>query len=463
MQNLNCTTSKLACAQNKTADQVVAAEKQAISTFLNDTKNQWVLPAAVFRPTVDKSLITGDFADLLKSGKYNKKANVLWGYTHDEANAFVTMLLPNPVPVADIDTEFPKLIPYNQTRVLIKSPYYKKDNSTDSVRYAYAQGLTDFYWICPTQIFSRAAAKQKSTFYTYRMDYGRSSASALGVPPSPLCVGKVCHADDLIPSFGSGDVIFGVEQTGDDARFARQVIDRFTTFAKTGNPNPPKSYIGAGRNLGPASWNPDVTKVHWPKYDMSNPVYSFALANSSVTKNGDAKRCAWIDNNTQYDYQVHGPGGRFVPIFPPIPNPSSSSTKTTSRTKTSTEITYIQTPSFVPGQPTVTDTITTALTTMTTEAPITSQTTPPPSSTDFVSVSISASSSEGASESVSATASTSASLTVAPIVPTTSTATTAVSETTMTEVTTVTEVTATTAAPIETTTTASSAVTITSA
>ncbi|KAG0288051.1 hypothetical protein BGZ96_008107 [Linnemannia gamsii] len=429
MQSLNCTTSDLDCARNKTTDQVVVAETQAISTFIKKPENQWVISAAVFRPTVDKALITGDLAELLKSGEYNKKANVLWGYTHDEANLFVPMVLPNPVPVANIDEEFQKLIPYNRTRVLINSPYYTKDNSTDSVRYAYGEGLTDFYWICPTQIFSRAAAKQMSTFYTYRMDYGRSASLALGIPPTPLCVGKVCHADDIIPSFGSGDALSGGNQTGDDARFARQVIDRFTTFAKTGNPNPPKKYAGTGGNLGPASWNPDVTKVQWPKYNMSNPVYSFALANSSVTNNGDAERCNWIDNNTQYDYQVHGPGGQFIPIFPPNSNPSSSSTKTTSET----EITFIPKPSPVPGS-TVTDTITTVptsyppssmsggqtttdtigivtTTTMTTQAPITNSVPVP--------VPVSASSSGVASESVSATTSTLESLTINSIVPTT--------------------------------------------
>ncbi|KAG0066595.1 hypothetical protein BGZ89_007111 [Linnemannia elongata] len=349
MQNLNCTTSDLACAQNKTTDQMTAAQVNAVSMFLNMTENQRVLSGIVFLPTVDKSLIPADFADLLKSGKYNKKANVLWGFTKDEANAFVTNILPDPVPLADIDKELDRLVPNNRTRVLIKSPYYKVDNSTDSVRKAFGQGLTDYYWICPYLIFSRAGTVQKSNFYTYQMDYGRSAYSALGVPLSPLCEGYVCHADDLIPSFGSGDVVRGIEQTGDDARFARQVIDRFTTFAKTGNPNPPKN----SSNFGAAAQNPDLTRVQWPKYDQSNPVYSFALANSSVTKNGDAGRCEWLSENTQFDYQVNGPGGKFVPIFPPMPKPPTSSTNTGSGT------TLIQTPSSVSARPTATNTITT--------------------------------------------------------------------------------------------------------
>lgn len=420
MQNLNCTSSDIACARNKTTDQVTAAQINASSTFLKQPENQWVLPAAVFRPTVDKSLIPADFADLLNSGKYNKKANVLWGFTKDEGNLFVSGILPDPVPVEDIDKEFDKLVPYNRTRVLIESPYYKKDNSTDSVRKAFGEGISDYYWVCPYLIFSRAGAIQNSNFYTYQMDHGRT-ASILGIPPTPLCQGYVCHGDDLIPSFGSGDVIPGVEQTGDDARFARQVIDRFTTFAKTGNPNPPKN----SPNFGAAAQNPDLTRVQWPKYDQSNPVYSFALANSNVTKNSHAGRCEWLSENTQFDYQVNGPGGEFVPIYPPIPKPPTSSTKTGSGT------TLIQTPSSVSGRPTTTNTLTT-------QAPITTVTTPSPTDSEYVST----------------TSSGSASLTIIPVVPTTTTTdgvtvppTTSAPSPLPTDTTTMT----TTAAPVETT------------
>ncbi|KAK3843289.1 MAG: Carboxylesterase family-domain-containing protein [Linnemannia gamsii] len=310
MQNLGCKTSDLDCARNKTTAEVSSAQAKAMSTFMKEPENQWVLPAAIFRPTVDKSLIPADFVDLLKSGKYNKNANVLWGYTKDEGNLFVPFNFPDPVPLADMDEAFDKQVPYNRTRILIKSPYYKKDNSTESVRQAFGQGNTDYYWTCPMQIFSRAAATQKSNVYTYRMDHGRGTSSALGTPIPPLCVGKVCHADDIIPSFGSGDAVTGSEQTGDDARFARQVIDRFTTFAKTGNPNPNKN-----ENLGAASQNSDLTRVQWPKYDQSNPIFAFSVANSRVVRNGDTGRCNWLNENDQYDFQVNGPSGKFVPLF----------------------------------------------------------------------------------------------------------------------------------------------------
>ncbi|KAF9103412.1 hypothetical protein BGX29_003410 [Mortierella sp. GBA35] len=370
LENLGCKSSDLACAQNKTTAQITAAQVKARNDTVMKPENSWVPFAAVFRPTVDKSLIPGDFAELVKSGNYNKKANIMWGYTKDEANLFIPSYFPNPVPLADVDKEFDKRIPNNRTRILIDSPYYKLDNSTDSVRLAFGEGATDYYWTCPTQIMSRGAAMQKSNVFAYRFDHGRYVSILLGIPPTSLCEGKVCHADDLIPSFGSGDVVAGSEQTGDDAQFARQVIDRFTTFAKTGNPNPNKTRLGA------AVQNPDVTNVQWPKYDQLNPVFIFNLTNSSVSKNGDAGRCAWLDNNTQYDYQVHGPSGEFVPIYPPIPNPPATST--------STSTTFIQTPSSISGRPTTTNTLPT-------QTPITTTTTPPPTTSSTSSSSASGS------------------------------------------------------------------------
>ncbi|KAG0067012.1 hypothetical protein BGZ89_006579 [Linnemannia elongata] len=314
MENLNCTTSDLACAQHKTTDQITAAQLNARAAFLQKPEYQWILTAALFRPTVDKSLIPADFAVLLRAGKHNKKANIMWGYTQNEGNTFVSTILPNSIALDNIDEEFAKLIPNNRTRILIKSPFYKPDNSTDSVRQSFGAGLTDYYWTCPNQNMGRAATAKGSTVYTFLFNHGVPAKNPFGIPSTPLCTGKVCHADDLIPSFGSGDIAPGVEQTGDDARFARQVIDRFTTFAKTGNPNPPKKYSGTGGNLGPASWNQDVAGVEWPKFDESNPVLAFETEKGVVSRDADAAVCKWLNENTQYDFQVNGPGGKFVPL-----------------------------------------------------------------------------------------------------------------------------------------------------
>ncbi|KAF9912016.1 hypothetical protein EC991_001463 [Linnemannia zychae] len=310
MQNLGCKSSDIACARNVTANELVTAQLKAMDTFIKKPENNWVLPAAIFRPTVDKSLIPGDFAELLRTGKYNKKANIMWGYTKDEGHLFVPAALPDPVPLANLDKDLERLIPNPRTRILIKSPYYEINNMTDSVRRAFGDGMTDYYWACPIQNMGRAAAEKGSNLYTFRFDTGISPSDPFGIPPTRLCRNRVCHADDIVPTFGTGDIANN-PQAGEEARLSRQVIDRFTTFAKTGNPNPSKK----AANLGPASWNSDVTDVQWPKYDKTNPVFALSAFNSTVIRNGDAKICGWLSKNTQYDFQVHGPSGKFVPLF----------------------------------------------------------------------------------------------------------------------------------------------------
>ncbi|KAG0068469.1 hypothetical protein BGZ89_004665 [Linnemannia elongata] len=315
MQSLGCKSSDLACAQNKTTDEITAAQTKALDVFLRQPENVWVQTAAIFRPCVDKSLIHADFAELVRTGKYNKKANIMWGSTRDEAGAFVPTIFPDVIPLADEDAELAKRIPDNRTRGLIHSPYYKTNASDpDTVRNTFSAASTDYYWTCPIQVMSRGAAVQTSNVYTYIMDHGRGTDGALVKGLVNFCTGRVCHGDDNIPTFGSGDALPGVEQTGDDARFSRQVIDRFTTFAKTGNPNPNRK--AGGSNLDTASQNPDVANVQWPKYDNSNPVFLFNVTNSTVVRNADVAKCRWTAKNIKFDYQLYGPTGKFVPIFP---------------------------------------------------------------------------------------------------------------------------------------------------
>lgn len=70
--------------------------------------------------------------------------------------------------------------------------------------------------------------------------------------------------------------------------------------------------------LGLAGRNADVTGVRWPKYDgKSDRLFVFEEKESRVEVNQDVtERCQWIKKNVKYDYQVHAPDGKFVPIFP---------------------------------------------------------------------------------------------------------------------------------------------------
>ncbi|KAF9912015.1 hypothetical protein EC991_001462 [Linnemannia zychae] len=317
LKYLGCSPSDLSCAQSKTAAQIQTAEQNATTDVVQTPGNEWLMTAGgTYRPSIDGSFFPGDFAELVRTGNYNRKANILWGSTRDEAAAFIPIVFPQPIPLDQKDQALATYLVEDRAKVLFTSPSYALNESDpDTIRSELSRAITDLLWTCGTQRMSRGTAAQGSKVYTYRFDHGRDIYATFGQPFPPFCRGRICHADDIIPSFGSGDIHQDIVQTGDDARFARQIIDRFTTFAKTGNPNPPKHR--AGTFLGPASQNKDVTDVTWPAYDRSSDkVLAFELENSSVEVGKDTDRCRWIEEHVKYDYQVHSPNGKFVPIFP---------------------------------------------------------------------------------------------------------------------------------------------------
>ncbi|KAF9366455.1 hypothetical protein BGX34_002730 [Mortierella sp. NVP85] len=319
MELLGCEPANLACAQSKTTYEVLVAQNKAMAHVLTNDATTWVPHPTVYRPVVDGNLIPADFANLIQSGRYNTKVNILWGTTRDEGAFFVPAYYPSPIPPQDTQLVLSTMMRDNRTHALLQSPYYKMNESDpDTVRSVFSDMYTDFYFGCALQVMSRGIVthnvktKSKNTpnLYTYKMNHGRMWEAA-GFPTN-FCKNRACHGDDIIPSFGSGAVLPGESQTGDDARFSRQVVDRFSTFAKTGNPNPdPKR-----SQSNSAAQNPDVMNVKWSAYTMSNPLLEVNLKDSTVEQNLDTPRCNWIANNVPFEYQVHGPTGKFVPIYP---------------------------------------------------------------------------------------------------------------------------------------------------
>lgn len=85
----------------------------------------------------------------------------------------------------------------------------------------------------------------------------------------------------------------GLGQSPDDARFARQVMDRFVVFARTGNPNPD---LGGGEGKGDLqAENADVTSVQWAPFNTADrPVLELTLS-SQMSFNAGEEACRWIE------------------------------------------------------------------------------------------------------------------------------------------------------------------------
>ncbi|KAG0014674.1 hypothetical protein BGZ81_000314 [Podila clonocystis] len=124
---------------------------------------------------------------------------------------------------------------------------------------------------------------KRKPVYNFRFNRGRDTP-LVGGGYCSASTGRVCHSADIQPVFASGASVPGFSQTGDDARFARQV---------TGVP-------------GVEGTNPDVTGVNWVPYDDTNPILELNVQ-SSVSHNEENDVCTWADTEFLYDFWLKIP------------------------------------------------------------------------------------------------------------------------------------------------------------
>jgi carboxylesterase type B len=296
LQALNC--PDVACARTRPIDEVLTAQGIANTKALADDK--WTTWALVERPSIDGILLKTEFSAMAKAGTYNTKANIMWGVVKDEAGLFVPQYFPDVVPIANVTTALSLVFNEAQSQLMLSNPMFQPDPAdSDAVRNLFTRAGTQFYFFCPLRYVSRQMTKRKPV-YTFRFNRGRDTP-LVGGGYCSASTGRVCHSADIQPVFASGAAVPGFSQTGDDARFARQVVDRFTTFAKIGNPNPTANMPGVENK------NPDVTGVNWKAYDDSNPWMELNVK-SSMSSNLENAECTWIETVFKYSFWTEVPG-----------------------------------------------------------------------------------------------------------------------------------------------------------
>lgn len=298
MQALNCSVSDLVCARSKSINDVLKAQSAADSLALEN--EPWTTVGLVERPTIDGDLIPAEFSCLVKTGQYNTKANIMWGTNLNESGLFIPVYFPNPVPIANVSSAFEAVYDADQTATLLSSQYFQLNTSdSDAVRDLLTRVTTAYYFFCPLQYLSLKMALIKP-MYNFRFNRGRD-IPLLGVSYCSASTGRVCHAAEIQVVFASGDAVPTISQTGKDATFARQVVDRWTTFAKTGNPNPQKGQVGV------ESTNPDVMDVQWPPYGNNSPILELNVE-SFVSTNAENDICTFFEKEVLFDFLTQIPG-----------------------------------------------------------------------------------------------------------------------------------------------------------
>ncbi|KAG0379306.1 hypothetical protein BGX24_000929 [Mortierella sp. AD032] len=306
--SMGCASNDLGCARSKSVGDLMNAQVKANAMMV--TEQNWTTTFLVDRPTVDHDLIPGDFFELVKTGKHNTKANIMWGSTKDEAGRFVATYYPTKevITATNYGSVFAKASSLQRVNLIINnaSSLFKPNmDSDDPASDLFNDFYTKYYFYCPLKYFSKEITKAGGKVFQFRFNYGRGIPVADAFGYCRTNTGRVCHAQDLSPVFGTGAMLPLTSQVNDDARFARQIIDRWTTFAKTGNPNPTSALVGVENS------NPDVAGINWPAYDgSSNPMLELGVM-SKVSSNADQAACAFMDYVLQYDFMFRNT--TFVP------------------------------------------------------------------------------------------------------------------------------------------------------
>ncbi|KAK5829456.1 Alpha/Beta hydrolase protein [Linnemannia elongata] len=304
MKSLGCDEADIACARSKPYAEIVQAQNQAVAAAYHPPGGpySWILPAPFFRPAVDHELVMGDLFQLAPKSQYNNAANILWGFLEEDAGTFVGNI-PSPIPVDGLNSTTANFAPGFPGDIFLASPslYPVNTSDPDGVRGMLSIAATDWYFRCPLLNITRTMAPHSSDVYAYQFNHGRE------LPPlfsNSFCDSPehLCHGEDGLPVFGNVGYFPGLDQTSDDARFSRQAMDRFTTFIKTGSPNPKPDQRGYEYA------NEDVASVQWdPFTSVAENILLFDLPKGEQTQALERTRCSYIEQSRPYDFFAHEP------------------------------------------------------------------------------------------------------------------------------------------------------------
>ncbi|KAG0071526.1 hypothetical protein BGZ89_010358 [Linnemannia elongata] len=255
---LGCNTGNLDCARAASVNDILEATLKANQLALDDdTRTTFGL---VERPINDGELIVDDFTTVVREGRYNTNASIMWVQLRTRLGPLISSRHPTSHSLQAI-----QILP----------------SDVHTIRH----GLL--------------LAMHKPT-YNFRFSRGRD----MPLVEESLCAastGRLCHSNEIQTVFASGAAVPGFTQMGDDARFARQVVDRFTTFAKTGNPNP-----RTGGLFGVEITNPDVVGVDWLPYGELNATLDMNVE-SGMVYNLQSSSCQWIEKGLKHDFMFRIP------------------------------------------------------------------------------------------------------------------------------------------------------------
>ncbi|KZT27424.1 alpha beta-hydrolase [Neolentinus lepideus HHB14362 ss-1] len=208
---------------------------------------------------IDGDLIVTDIASSIVNG-LSSQVPTIWTSNQCEFCYFIPASIANAS--ADLFPELLSLLLFNSTQieaVLNATDLYPyeaapPEGGMSGSVYTLAQLGTDYGVHCPMAYLSSLENNSTNPGHSYKVEF----AAGLGSPltPNPVaCVDQVCHGDELYWVFATAEIDNLYQPlTEVQLRITRDVIDRWTSLARTGNVN----YEGA--------------VIEWPPYASDNEI-----------------------------------------------------------------------------------------------------------------------------------------------------------------------------------------------
>ncbi|KZT11252.1 alpha beta-hydrolase [Laetiporus sulphureus 93-53] len=228
--------------------------------------------------TVDGDYVLTDIASSIEDGVY-ARVPTIWTSNECEFCYF----MPASIPPNSSSSVFPDSLSlvFNSTqaeRILNATDLYPYQTASaeDGISGAvltFARLFTDYFVHCPMVYLSSLETNTTNPGNSYKVEF----ATGLGSPLTPnpaTCPGQVCHADELYWVFATAETDNLYQPlTESQVVTTREVINRWTSLAWTGNPN----YEGA--------------EVEWTSYVGDNEI----VINATAMETSEAYRVAQCD------------------------------------------------------------------------------------------------------------------------------------------------------------------------
>jgi len=251
---LNCALSDLACLRSKTADQTSVASMETRKMIELSLKRplQAFMP---WTPVVGKGQPVGSQPMDYLRGNVNFRKPLIIGTVSQETTIFIYEAFGKPMTEIAYDLAITLICKLENLGKIRKM--YPPPPATDLRDLTSIIG-NHYIFNCPNRNITRVLSNQMPVYF-YHFDHVMSFSKAGWGPNFTFCDDKVCHGSELPFSFDSYPIA-NFTGTPDETVLANNMVDYWSNFAKTGDPN--------RSSLSKPSEESNL--VNWPQYTQNN-------------------------------------------------------------------------------------------------------------------------------------------------------------------------------------------------